>query len=141
MKQSLDLNTFSRVLGDKGYDGYFTTQAAYPGKLKDSLSEYLEACAAGKETLKTQLLLTGYLQWSGDDKPSVECLLWVKYERGNFELQKMDIVKKDQFGLPLKRCSITNLSAESVPKASEAAALVKEVTGQKTIQSGRRFKF
>ncbi len=141
MKQSLDLNAFSRVLCDKGYDGYFTTQAAYPGKLKDSLREYLEACVKGIETLKTELLLTGYLQWSGDDKPSVECLLWVKHERGNFELQKMDIVRKDQFGLPLKRCSLTGLSAESVPKASEAAALVKEAAAQKTIQSGRRFKF
>ncbi|MDQ6472722.1 hypothetical protein RB619_18945 [Flavobacterium sp. LHD-80] len=141
MKQLLDLDSFTKALCDKGYDGYFTTQAAYPGKLKDSISEYLEACAKGAEPLKTELFLMGYLEWSGDDKPSVECMLWVKHEKGNFELQKMDIVRKDQFGLPLKHCSLRDLSSESLPKASEAIALVKEAAAQKTIQSARRFKF
>lgn len=141
MKQLLDLESFSKVLIDKGYNGYFTTQAAYPGKLKDSISEYLEACAKGTEPLKTELLLMGYLQWSGDDKPSVECMLWLKHEKGNFELQKMDIVRKDQFGLSLKHCSLTSLSAESIPKASEVVALVREAAEQKTIQSARCFKF
>lgn len=141
MKQLLDLESFTKVLIDKGYNGYFTTQAAYPGKIKDSISEYLAACAKGTEPLKTELLLMGYLQWSGDDKPSVECMLWVKHEKENFEIQKMDIVRKNQFGLPLKHCSLTSLSAESIPKASEAVALVEEAASQKTIQSARRFKF
>ena len=38
MKQLLDLDTFSKNLSDKGYNGYFHTQSAYPGKLKDSIS-------------------------------------------------------------------------------------------------------
>lgn len=141
MKQLLDLESFTKVLIDKGYNGYFTTQAAYPGKIKDSISEYLEACAKGAEPLKTELLLMGYLEWSGDDKPSVECLLWLKHEKGNFELEKMQIARKDQFGLPLKHCKLRSLTAESMPKASEAVALVKEAAAQKTIQSARRFKF
>ncbi len=141
MKQLLDLESFSKVLSDKGYNGYFTTQGAYPGKLKDSISEYLEACTKGIEPLKTELLLMGYLEWSGDDKPRVECMLWVKHEKGNFELEKMQIARKNQFGLPLKQCSLTRLSAESIPKASEAIALVKEAVAQKTIPSARRFKF
>lgn len=141
MKQLLDLESFTKVLIDKGYNGYFTTQAAYPGKLKDSIREYLEACAKGTEPLKTELLLMGYLEWSADDKPSAECLLWIKHEKGNFELEKMQIVRKDQFGLPLKNCSLTRLSSESAPTASEALALVKEAAAQKTIPSARRFKF
>lgn len=140
MKQLLDLDTFSKVLSEKGYNGYFTTQAGYPEKLKDSISEYLNSCAKGIEPLKPELLLMGYLQWSGDDKPRVECFLWVKHEKGGFDLQKMEIVRKDQFGHSLKHMSLTNISAEAAPKASEAIAMVKEVIAQKTVTSSKRFK-
>ena len=34
MKQLLDLDTFVKTLTDKGYNGYFQTEASYPGKLK-----------------------------------------------------------------------------------------------------------
>jgi hypothetical protein len=140
MKQLLDLDTFSKVLSDKGYNGFFTTQAAYPGKLKDSIREYLDSCAKGIEPLKPELLLMGYLQWSGDDKPRVECALWVKHEKGAFDLQKMEIVRKDQFGHSLKQSSLTNLSAESVPKANEAIGLVNEVIAQNAISPSKSFK-
>lgn len=70
MEALSDLSTFAKILTDKGYNGYFHTQGAYAGKLKDSISEYLESCQKGVDTLpKQDLLLTGYLQWSGDDKP------------------------------------------------------------------------
>ena len=85
MKQLFDLDTFVKNLTHKGYNGYFHTQSAYPGKLKDSISEYLEACSSGKEHLpKGDLILTGYLQWAGDERPSVQCNLWVKHENGKF---------------------------------------------------------
>lgn len=41
MKQSLDLDTFAKTLTDKGYDGYFQTEAAYADKIKDSISRFL----------------------------------------------------------------------------------------------------
>lgn len=44
MKQLLDLNTFAKTLTEKGYDGYFHTEASYPDKIKDSLNRFLEAC-------------------------------------------------------------------------------------------------
>lgn len=142
MEPMLDLDAFSRVLSDKGYSGYFTTQAAYPGKLKDSLTAYLKGCAEGTEPIKDELLLRGYLQWSGDDKPRVECLMAVKHEKGRFELQKMDIVRKDRFGQTLKNCPLMELSVQSAPKAAEAVRLVMENQMQKTIQSpcASRFK-
>ncbi|WP_228459896.1 hypothetical protein [Chryseobacterium muglaense] len=71
MEALSDLNTFAKTLTEKGYNGYFHTQGAYAGKLKDSISNYLESCQKGADTLpKKDLLLTGYLQWSGEDKTS-----------------------------------------------------------------------
>src|SRR5690606_40105690 len=91
MEAISDLNTFAKILTAKGYDGYFHTQGAYAGKLKDSISEYLENCRNGTEGApKSQLLLTGFLQWAGDDKPYVECCMWVKYLNGKFFLNKME---------------------------------------------------
>ena len=105
-----DLDAFSKIISDSGYTGYFTTQAAYPGKIKESISEYLENCKKGVEPLKTELMLKVYLQWSGEDKPRVECTMWVKHEKGNFDLLKMEIAKKDRFGQVLKHAALANLS-------------------------------
>ncbi len=103
MEALSDLSTFAKILTDKGYNGYFHTQGSYAGKLKDSISEYLESCQKGADTLpKQDLLLTGYLQWSGDDKPRVECSMWVKYLNGKFSLSRMEVAKKDGFGQLLK---------------------------------------
>jgi hypothetical protein len=46
-----DLDAFAKILIDKGFNDYFQTQVAYPGKLKDSITEYMEACSNGKESL------------------------------------------------------------------------------------------
>lgn len=141
MKQLLDLDTFSKDLSDKGYNGYFHTQSAYPGKLKDSISEYLEACSSGKEHLpKGDLILTGYLQWAGDDRPSVQCNLWVKHENGKFDLSKMEVKKNDRFGNILKHSELLNLSVETAPKANEAISMVSEIEKQKNPVGQRRFR-
>jgi len=141
MEALSDLNTFVKILTDKGYNGYFHTQGAYAGKLKDSISEYLESCQKGIDCLpKQDLLLTGYLQWSGEDKPSVTCSMWVKYLNGKFSLNRMEIERKDQFGQLLKKSELTNLSLISAPKALEAVALVNDEQMQKTDKSSKRFK-
>ncbi|MGV8964024.1 MAG: hypothetical protein ACOH2V_11685 [Candidatus Saccharimonadaceae bacterium] len=141
MKQLLDLDTFSKILSDKGYNGYFHTQSAYPGKLKDSISEYLEACSSGKEHLpKGDLILTGYLQWAGDERPSVQCNLWVKHENETFDLSKMEVKKSDRFGNILKHSELLNLSVETAPKANEAISMVSETEKQKNPVGQRRFR-
>tara|TARA_R110002033_G_scaffold45171_2_gene88418 strand:- start:3137 stop:3565 length:429 start_codon:yes stop_codon:yes gene_type:complete len=141
METLSDLNTFAKILTDKGYDGYFHTQGAYAGKLKDSISDYLESCQKGADTLpKQDLLLTGYLQWSGEDKPSVECSMWVNYLNGKFSLSRMEIAKKDSFGQLLKKSELTNLSVISAPKLTEAIALVNDPPKQKAGKSPKRFK-
>ena len=141
METFSDLNTFAITLTEKGYSGYFHTQGAYPGKLKDSICEYLESCQKGADNLpKQELLLTSYLQWSGEDKPRVECSMWVKYLNGKFSLNRMDVIKTDAFGQLLKKSELTNLSIISVPKAVEAVALVNDEPKQKAGKSPKRFK-
>lgn len=141
METLSDLNTFAKILTDKGYNGYFHTQGAYPGKLKESIGEYLENCQKGTDSYpKQELLLTGYLQWSGEDKPYIQCNMWVKHLDGKFSLNRMEIVKKDHFGQVLKKSELSNLSVISAPKISEAVALVSPATEQKAIPSPKRFK-
>lgn len=142
MEALSDLNTFAKILTDKGYDGYFHTQGAYPGKLKESIGEYLQNCRRGTEgSPKPELLLTGYLLWAGEDKPRVECSMWVKYLHGKFDLQKMEVTRKDRFGQLLKQSKLTNLSAIAAPKIREAIAMVSDAPKQKTAAQGRRSRF
>ena len=141
METLSDLNTFAKILTEKGYDGYFHTQGAYAGKLKESISDYLESCQKGTDSLpKQDLLLTGYLQWLGEDKPRVECSMWVKYLNGKFSLSRMEIAKKDSFGQLLKKSELTNLSIISAPKLTEAIALVNDEQKQNLGSSSKRFK-
>jgi len=141
MEALSDLNTFAKILTDKGYNGYFHTQGAYAGKLKDSISDYLENCQKGADSLpKQDLLLTGYLQWSGDDKPRVECSMWVKYLNGKFSLSRMEVAKKDGFGKLVKKSELANLSVISAPKAVEVVALVNDAPKQTAGKSPKRFK-
>lgn len=141
MEVKSDLYTFAKILTEKGYDGYFHTQGAYAGKLKDSISEYLENCRKGTEgTPKPELLLTGYLQWAGEDEPRVECSMWVKHLNGKFFLDKMEVVKKDCFGQLLKHSELTNLSVITVPKATEAIAMVSDIPKQRNVHRNRSFR-
>jgi hypothetical protein len=141
MEALSDLNTFAKILTDKGYNGYFHTQGAYAGKLKDSISDYLESYQKGTDSLpKQDLLLTGYLQWSGEDKPRIECSMWVKYLNGKFSLSRMEVAKKDGFGQLIKKSELTNLSVMSAPKLMEAVAMVNDEPKQMTGKSSKRFK-
>ena len=141
METLSDLNTFAKILTEKGYNGYFHTQGAYAGKLKDSISDYLESCQKGADTLpKQDLLLTGYLQWSGEDKPSVECSMWVNYLNGKFSLNRMEVARKDQFGQLLKKSELTNLSLIVLPNAVEVIALVNDEQKQNVGKISKRFK-
>ena len=141
MEALSDINTFAKILTDKGYNGYFHTQGAYAGKLKDSIGEYLASCKNGTDCLpKQDLLLTCDLQWSGDDKPRVECTMWVTYLNGKLSLNKMEVARKDRFGQLLIKSERTNLSVITVPKASEAVAMVMEVQRQKARKRPGRFR-
>lgn len=127
---------------DKGYDGYFQTEASYADKLKDSISLFLEACNNGtdKPMLPNIMMLKTYLEWNGDDKPKVECNIWVKYENGLFDVQKMNIDRIDQYGQLLKQSKLTDLSVNSVPTKKEAIAQVSEKLKQLRSSQNTRFR-
>ena len=128
MKQLLDLDTFAKTLADKGYDGYFLTEAGYPDKLKDSISRFLEACKNGtdKPLNAGSFLLRTSLEWNGEDKPYTDCYMDVRYEGGKFDVHKMNIERKDRYENTLKKSELTNLTTETVPTTKEALARVLE---------------
>lgn len=142
MKQLLDLDTFAKTLTDKGYDGYFQTEASYPDKVKDSINRFLEACKNGTdEPLQPDSFsLRTYIEWNGDDKPRVDCYMRVRYEDGKFDVREMDITRKDQYGHLMKKSELKNLSTGTVPTPKEALALVSDAPKQKLSSQGRRFR-
>ncbi|MBD0724797.1 hypothetical protein B6A10_06355 [Flavobacterium sp. L1I52] len=144
MEHQFDLDTFSKILTDKGYDGYFHTEGCCAGKLKDSISEFLEAWDNGKEAplLANHLHLSTYLQWNGEDKPKIECNMYVRYENGKFDLQKteMFIRSLDCYGQLLKQSKLTALTASSIPTVKEAIAQVSDKPKQQLSSQNRRFK-
>ncbi|RLJ75110.1 hypothetical protein [Pedobacter alluvionis] len=140
MEKAYDLDTFAKILTDKGYSGYFHTQAAYPDKLKESIGRYLEACRNGTEDMrKPELLLNTYLQYNGESKPYINCFMLIKYHHETFELDRMEIVKKDQYGQLMKQSELTGLSVSTVPTVKEAIAMVNDELKQKTVPRKKGF--
>lgn len=137
MKHSLDLNTFVKTLTNKGFDGFFLTESDYAGKLKESISEFLQAWEDGTDAplVANKLHLSTYLDWNGENQPRVDCNMWVKYENGTFDLQEseMYIKRTDRFGQILKETKLTNLTASSFPTKKEAIAMVSDLPKKKSL--------
>jgi hypothetical protein len=144
MKLLLDLDTLVKTLVDKGYDGYFHTESCCAGKLKNSISGFLEAWENGNEAplLANHLHLSTYLEWNGEDKPKVQCNMWVRYENGKFNLEEteMYITRTDRYGQLLKESKLTNCSASSVPTVREAIAQVSETPTEEIALRKRGFR-
>lgn len=141
MHTFLDFKIFAETLTDKGYDGYFTTQAAYPAKLEDSIRQYLENCNKGLESMdKSDLLLMTYLQWNGEDSPSVECHMWVKLEQKALALQRMEVIKKDGAGNLLKQSRFENMPLSEIPKARDALAMVNGLPRHRLVRRTSGFR-
>ena len=142
MKQLLDLSTFAKTLTDKGYDGYFLTQANYPDKIKDSIGKFLEACKNGTDKLLYPDLLPvqTYLEWNGDDKPKVSCHMWLAHEDGKFDVRKMEVERTDRYGHSMKKSELTNLSTDTVLTRKEAIALVSEKPKEQVSPRKRGFR-
>lgn len=141
MKHLLDLDSFAKTLTDKGYKGHFLTEASYPGKLRESIDEYLDACRnkADWPRYHKLFLLSTYLQWSGDDSPRIACNLWVRREKDKLDVQKMVIERKDRYGQLLKKMELTGLTTETVPTLKEAVELVSEAPKQQLSSRNRGF--
>ncbi|MEL1254153.1 hypothetical protein AAEO57_10225 [Flavobacterium sp. DGU38] len=136
-----DLNAFAKIFIDKGFCGSFQTQLAYPGKLKESITEYMEACSNGKERSDRDgsFLLSTYLQWSGDDNPSISCDFWVRQENDSFDIKKMEITCKDRYGQLLKIGTKKPFN-NSIPTLKEVIAHVSVFPQQKLSSLKRGFR-
>lgn len=141
--KTLDLDTFAKTLTEKGYDGYFLTDGGYPDKLKDSISRFLEACENGTDQplQADSLLLKTYLEWQDEDKPYTDCYMDVRHEDGKFDVQEINIKRKDRYGNILKKSELTNLTTETVPTVKEALARVIEEPQKKKVYRKRGFRF
>lgn len=142
MKQLLDLDTFAKTLTEKGYDGYFLTQAGYPGKIKDSINRFLEACKNGTDKLLYPDLLPvqTYLEWNSVDKPKISCHMWLAHENGRFDVRKIEIETTDRYGHSMKKSELGDLTTASVPTTKQAVALVSGTPKQKLPAKGRPFR-
>lgn len=127
MEAVYDLDAFAHILTSNGYDGYFLTQSGYPGKLKESILKYLEACEKGMDKgPPSEFQLESYLQWKGDDKPNIRCTMRVCCKNGAYNLARMEIIRKDCFGHLLKQSVVSGLSVATMPSAKDAIALVSD---------------
>lgn len=144
MEHQLDLNTFTETLTNKGYDGYFFTESDYAGTVEESINEFLEAWQNGRDAplVANKLHLSTYLEWNGEDKPRVECNMWVKYENGKVDLREteMYIKRADRYGQTLKEAKLTNLTASSFPTRKEAIAQVSETPKERIAPRKRGFR-
>lgn len=144
MKHLLDLDAFVKTLKNKGYSGYFHTEGSCAGELKDSISGFLENWKNGIDAPRVAnfLHLSTYLQCNGEDKPKVQCNMWVRYENGKFDLEQsqIHITRTDRYGQLLKQSKLTCFAADSVPTAMQAITLVSEKNNQQIPPAKRSFK-
>lgn len=121
-----NLETFAKILTVKGYDGHIQTQAAYAGKIKESIEAYLKSCEHGTDTppYGEHMLLYTYLKWEGKDKPFVECNMYVKHLNDKFFLDKMEINLASEGCQSIKKVVLTNLTVVTAPTRLEAVDMV-----------------
>lgn len=143
METISNLASFSKILMDKGYDGYFHTQGAFPDRLKESIEAYLKSCQHVTDTLpvREHMLLTTFLKWNGEDEPHIVCNMYVKQLNDKFFLDKMEIDRNAPFSGSVKKVVLTNLSVVTAPTRLEAIALVSEAPKQEPTKAFKRGRF
>lgn len=142
METISNLENFSNILKDKGYDGYFHTQGSYPDRLKKSIEAYLKSCEHGNDTPpKESMLLTTYVQWKGEDEPHIVCDMYVKHLNGKFFLNKMEINRNAPFSGSVKKIELLNLTVFTVPSRLEAIAMVSDTPKQEQTTGLKRGRF
>lgn len=141
MKELHDLETFTKILTNKGYDGYFVTGEDYGDKLRESIGKFLEAHKNGTNfsLFGNRLLLRTYLEWNGNHKPYTDCVMLVKWENNSFDVERMDVERRDRYSHVLKRVEFKNLSTASVPTVKEVLSQVTEKTKEQIAPRKRGF--
>tara|TARA_R110002020_G_scaffold113688_1_gene261531 strand:+ start:18142 stop:18573 length:432 start_codon:yes stop_codon:yes gene_type:complete len=117
---------FSESIGNKGYDGPFLTAAGSPDKLRNSLGRYLHDSLLGTEKgLAQPFFLTTFLEWNGEDRPSITADMKTSYREGKFEVSDLVLTCTDPYGKVLKKNELKNLTLEGLPKKKAVLELIK----------------
>lgn len=144
MKVLIDLDELAKILADKGYDGYFHTEGCCAGRLKESISEFLEKWKNGMDAPRSadSLHLSTYLEWNGQDRDKIRCDIRVGYADGKFDLDaaELNITKTDRYGQILKSFKLCNLNSDSFPTRRELIAGAAVKNTQETARGNRGFR-
>jgi len=140
MKKKYNSHELISILTEKGYTGYFTTQAGYPGRLKDSVGGFLGSLDPSCNFDKN-ILLDTYLEWKGENKPSIQCLISLDNDSGKFSLDVMEIIHKDRFGKCIRDKKLTDITIDALPTRDQAIKMVSEQVNKVSaiLKKGRRF--
>lgn len=143
METLSNLETFAKILTDKGYDGHIHTQGAYPGKIKESIEAYLKSCENGTDAppYGEHMMLTTYLKWNTEDDPHVVCSMYVKHLNVKFFLDKMEINLASEGCQSIKKVVLTNLTVVTAPTRLEAVDMVWDILKFKPEKSVKRARF
>ncbi|GEM63874.1 hypothetical protein SF1_18560 [Sphingobacterium faecium NBRC 15299] len=140
MENISNLENFAKILTEKGYNGYFLTASKYPDKIKESIEAYLKCCQDGTDNQPRgdHMLLSTYLKWDGEDKPHVQCTMYVKNLGNKFFLDKMEINLAAPGNLSIKKVVLNNLTVATAPNRLEAVDMVWRVLQFKSEKNMKR---
>lgn len=125
MKKYYEVEELTGILTDKGYKGYFMTQAGYTGRLNESM-ERLLANLDPRCDFNKNLILETYLDWNGEDKPSIQCFISLKNDNGRFTFDAMEIIQKDRFGKSIREKRLTDMVIDALPTRADAIKMVRK---------------
>lgn len=133
---------FSAIMRDKGYTGSFLTPGGYARELPNGLKSYLaEITATGSDKLSKGFFLETYLQWNGEDRDSIQAHFRTVYKDGEFEVMAMDIAHKSRYNVPIKTCSLNDLTTVNIPDIKQAIESVKPPRQRQGFSSSRGFRY
>jgi hypothetical protein len=123
-----NIDGFDRLLKSKGYEGYFLTNAACPGRFRESIMDYIYGIIAGTEShAKTGLSFSTYLRWSADPEySSIHLNMDVDYSRmQSFQVREMTIRTENIYGETGNEKKIENIQGNhKIPDCNQAMNMV-----------------
>ena len=119
---SEQIKELETLLQGRGYGRHFLCNSAHPGRLNESLSDYLQTPENGRTV--APFYLTTYSHWKDEDSPYVRCDFKMHYDpsRG-FRVNEMQVTRANQIGI-LKSMELRPGRNEYIPTSEEASALV-----------------
>jgi len=82
------IDEFERLMPRKGFDGFFLTNSNFPGKLKESLNQYMQGVV---NKPAQPFYLTTYSLWNGEEKPHIIADFKMDYDKElGFRVIKLD---------------------------------------------------